>query len=137
MTNAGSGAAISKGSLWTGRVISILVVLFLVLDGAMKVLRVPHVMEVSMKLGYSAGAVVGIGAVLLACTALYALPQTAILGAILLTGYLGGAVATNLMAKSPAFNLCFAIAFGVLAWGGLFLRHAELRGLIPVRRAPR
>ena len=137
MTTARSEAEVSKGSLWTGRVISGLVVLFLVFDGVTKVVKEPHVIAASTKLGFTAAGVVWIGAVLLACTALYVLPRTAILGAILLTGYLGGAVATNVLAKTPAFNLSFPVIFGVLVWGGIFLRDGELRGIVPVRQSKR
>jgi len=137
MTTAGNQAAVSNASLWTGRVISALVVLFLVFDGVTKVIKEPHVIAASTKLGFTVAGVVCIGAVLLACTALYVIPGTSILGAILLTGYLGGAVATNVLAKTPAFNLLFPVIFGVLVWLGIFLRDAELRVLIPLRRSSR
>ncbi|HUJ39663.1 MAG TPA: DoxX family protein [Candidatus Acidoferrales bacterium] len=137
MTAAASGAGTSKGSLWTGRVISGLVVLFLLFDGVTKVIREPHVMEASARIGFSGQSVVAIGAVLLVCTLLYVIPRSSIFGAVLLTGYLGGAVATNVLAKTSAFNVSFPVIFGVLVWGGIFLRDPELRAIIPLRRPVR
>ena len=125
---------VSKGSLWAGRIITGLVVLFLVFDGVTKVIKEPHVMAASQQLGFTANAVVGIGAVLLICTAIYIIPRTSILGAILLTGYLGGAVATNVHARTVLFNTLFPAIFGVLVWAGLFLRDRRLQTLIPVKR---
>lgn len=117
--------------LWVGRIISGLVIAFSVLDGAMKVAQVPMVLKASAELGFSAGAVLAIGVVLLVCTLLYAIPRTAILGAVLLTGYLGGAAATNLRAGTPLFtNVLFPVYMGVLAWWALYLRDRRLRGLI-------
>jgi hypothetical protein len=125
---------ISKKSLWGGRVMSALVVLFLVFDGVTKVLKVAPVMEASARLGFPARLIVGIGALLLACTILYVIPQTSILGAILLTGYLGGAVVTNLRAGSPLFSeSLFPVYFGVFVWAGLYLREPRLHALIPLR----
>ena len=94
---------ISKATLWASRIIQGLVVLFLIFDGVTKVIKEPHVMAASQQLGFTANAIVGIGAVLLICTALYVIPRTSILGAILLTGYLGGAVATN-VPSDPYFE---------------------------------
>jgi DMSO/TMAO reductase YedYZ heme-binding membrane subunit len=126
----------SKKSLWSGHIISGLVVLFLVFDGVTKVLKVAPVMEASARLGFPAALIVGIGATLLACTAVYVIPRTSILGAILLTGYLGGAVVTNLRAGSSLFSeTLFPVYFGILVWGGLYLRDARLRELIPLRSA--
>ena len=124
----------SKGMTWTGRIISGLVVLFMLFDGITKVIKVPQVMEVAAKMGFSVNSIVGIGAVLLACTAIYIIPRTSILGAIRLTGYLGGAVATHVHAGDPVFEMLFPVIFGVLAWGGLFFRDERVRSLIPVRR---
>lgn len=125
---------ISKTSLWAGRIISALVVLFLVFDGVTKVMKVAPVMEASQRLGFPAGLIVAIGTVLLACTAIYVIPRTSIFGAILLTGYLGGAVVTNLRAGSPLFSeTLFPIYFGIFVWGGLYLRDLRLRALIPLR----
>ena len=125
---------ISKTSLWAGRIISALVVLFLIFDGVTKVMKVAPVMEASARLGFPANLIVGIGTVLLACVVVYVIPRTSILGAILLTGYLGGAVVTNLRAGSSLFGeTLFPVYFGVFVWAGLYLRDARLRALIPLR----
>jgi hypothetical protein len=130
-----SSNQISKASLWAGRIISALVVLFLVFDGVTKVMKVAAVMEASARLGFNANLIVAIGVVLLACTAVYVIPQTSILGAILLTGYLGGAVETQLHAGSPLFSeTLFPIYFGVFVWGGLYLRDNRLRAMISLRK---
>jgi DoxX-like family len=120
---------ISKTSLWAGRIISALVALFLVFDGVTKVMKVAPVMEASKRLGFPAGLIVAIGTLLLACTAIYVIPRTSILGAILLTGYLGGAVVTNLRAGSPLFSeTLFPIYFGIFVWGrALFARPPAAR----------
>ena len=109
-----------------GAVVTGLVGLFLAFDGITKIIRVTPVMEACQKMGIGSDMVVGIGILLLACTSLYLTPKTAILGAILLTGYLGGATATHLIAKSGIFPITFAIGFGVLVWAGLILRHPWL-----------
>jgi len=123
----------SKGIVWTGRVISGLVVLFMLFDSIMKVLRVPMVVEATVRVGYPASTVFGIGLTLLISTVLYLIPQSTVFGAILLTGYLGGAVATNVRAQTPVFNTVMAVAVGVLVWLGLYLRDARLRALVPMR----
>lgn len=120
----------SHAALWSGRILSGLVVLFMAMDGAMKLVKPAPVVEASAKIGLSESAITPIGLVLLVATALYAFRATSVLGAILLTGFLGGAVATNLLAHTPTFNLVFPIAFGVLAWGGLVLRNEKLRELL-------
>jgi hypothetical protein len=133
----GAGAAgTSKPAIWTGRAISGLVILFLVFDGVTKVLKVSYVLQASARLHLSTADTVGIGIVLLVCTALCAIPRTAIFGAILLTGHLGGAVAIQLQAHSPLFENAFPMIFGVLVWAGLFLRDAQVRSIMPVS-APR
>jgi hypothetical protein len=123
----------SKPAVWTGQVISGLVVLFLVFDGVTKVLKAPQVLEASARLHLSVAETVWIGAVLLVCTALYAVPRTAIFGAILLTGYLGGAVAIQLPARDPLFENAFPLIFGLFVWAGPFLRDAQVRSIMPVR----
>src|SRR6195256_2278620 len=95
---------VSKTSLWAGRVISALVVLFLLFDSAIKLMRLAPAVEGTAKLGYPESVVLPLGIVLFACTVLYAIPRTSILGAILLTGYLGGAVATNVRVGNPIFG---------------------------------
>ena len=125
----------SKASLCGGWVITTLVVLFLVFDGVTKVIKIAPVIEASVRLELPVGLIVGIGIVLLVCTLLYAIPSTSILGAILLTGYLGGAVMIQLRAGSPLLSeALLPVYFGVLVWAGLFLRDVRLRSLIPVRR---
>ncbi|HXU20944.1 MAG TPA: DoxX family protein [Verrucomicrobiae bacterium] len=126
-------APVSKGRLWTGYIISGLVVLFMIFDGVTKVMKVPQVIQASAKIGYNATTVVGIGATLLVCTALYVIPRTSIFGAILLTGYLGGAVDANVHSGTALFNITFPMAFGVLAWLGIYLRDRRLRALVPLR----
>ena len=125
---------ISKTRLWAGRIISALVVLFLIFDGVTKVMKVPAVMEATARIGFPANLIPGIGILLLACTAVYVIPRTSILGAILLTGYLGGAVVTNLRAGSSLFGeTLFPVYFGVFVWAGLYVRDERLHALIPLR----
>ena len=126
--------SIPKGSLWGGRIVDAIVVLFMIFDGVTKIMKVPQVMEATVRIGFPESTIAGIGAVLLVSTALYVFPSTAVLGAILLTGYLGGATAANVRAASPAFNTGFPIVFGILAWLGLYLRESRLRALIPLKR---
>jgi DoxX-like protein len=127
-------APVSKKMLWTGRIISALPVLFLLMDGVMKLIKPAVVVEATVKLGYSERVIVPLGVVLLACTVLYVIPRTSVLGAILLTGYLGGAVATHVRVGEGLFSIVFPIIFGVLIWGGLYLRDKQLRALIPLRK---
>ncbi len=124
---------VSKGRLWTGRIISAVVVLFLLFDSITKVMKVRAVIEASAQLGYPANTIFTIGIILLVCTVFYIIPQTAVLGAILLTGYLGGAVAANLRIGSAMSNTFFPIVFAALAWTGIFLRESRLGALIPFR----
>jgi len=121
-----------KAMLWTGRVIVILAVLFFLFDAAMKLIVPGMVVKAS---GWHESVVISLGVTLLISTILYAIPRTSVLGAILITGYLGGAIATNLFLKSPVlFNCLLAVAYGILVWGGLFLRDPHLRAILPVRR---
>lgn len=124
----------SSGMCWAGWVISGLVILFLVFDGGTKLLRVAPVMQACERLGLTPNSVLGIGVVLLACTALYAAPQTAVVGVILLTAFLGGAVATHVRAGSGWFEIAFSIGFCGLAWLGLLLREPRLLGAIFLRQ---
>ena len=128
-------APVSKSRVWTGRVISGLLALFLLVDGAMKLVKPAPVVEATVRLGYPESVIVGLGIVLLACTILYLIPRTSILGAILVTGYLGGAVATHVRVAEGLFPILFPIIMGVLLWGGLWLRDERLRALIPLRAA--
>jgi hypothetical protein len=122
----------SKGMMWTGRILSGLVVLFMTMDGVMKLVQPKEVTEPSAKLGMEGSTLTAIGLVLLASTLLYAFKKTSVLGAVLLTAYLGGAVAVNVCFHQPVFNICFAIAFGIITWGGLFLRDERIRDLMPL-----
>ena len=124
----------SRAALWTGRVASGLVVLFLLADSVGKLLEVGPVLEGFVQLGYRTGVSQGIGAVVLACGVLYAWPRTAVLGAVLTTGLLGGAIASHVRVGDPLLtHVMFGVYVGVLAWGGLFLREPRLRALIPLR----
>lgn len=126
-------APVSKQKLWAGRIVSGFPVLFLLFDGIMKLAKPPFVVEATVRLGYPESTILSIGIVLLVCTVIYVIPRTAILGAILLTGYLGGAVATHVRVGEGAFPVLFPVFFGVLIWGGLYLRDDRLRALIPLR----
>jgi hypothetical protein len=126
-------APVSKTRVWAGRVISALPALFLLVDGAMKLVKPAPVVEATVRLGYPESVIVGLGIVLLACTILYLIPRTSILGAILVTGYLGGAVATHVRVAEGLFPITFPIIMGLLIWGGLWLRDERLRALIPLR----
>ena len=126
-------APVSKKMLWTGRIISALPALFLLLDGVMKLIKPAPVVEATVRLGYPESVLFGLGIVLTACTVLYLIPRTSILGEILLTGYLGGAVATHLRVGEGLFPVSFPIIMGALVWGGLWLRDERLRTLIPLR----
>jgi DoxX-like protein len=118
-----------------GGIITAVVVLLLLFDSFGKLIQVPQVMEGSVQLGYPASSVRVIGIILLVCVLVYAVPHTSVLGAILLTGYLGGAVATNLRVGAPLFtHILFPIYVGVLVWGGVYLREDRLREVVPVRR---
>lgn len=121
---------VSKKVIWTGRIVSGLVAAFLVVDGAMKLFKPAVVVEATLQLGYPESAIVGIGVLLLSCTLLYLLPRTAPLGAVLLTGYLGGAVASQIRVGNGWFNAVFPVMMGSLVWGGLWLRDARAKGLL-------
>jgi hypothetical protein len=128
-------AAPSKAALRAGYAMSALVVLFLLFDSVGKFVAPPPVVEGTTQLGYDVSHLVPLGVILLACILLYAAPRTAVLGAVLLTGYLGGAVATHLRVGNPlATHMLFPVYVGVLAWGGLWLREPRLRALLPLRR---
>ncbi len=134
MQSATHAAPVSKRMLWAGRIISGLAVLFLLFDSAIKLMKLPPAVEGTVRLGYPESLVLGVGIVELVCILVYVIPRTSVLGAILLTGYLGGATATNLRVGNPLFtHVLFPIYVGVLVWGGLFLRDHRLRELIPLR----
>ena len=129
-------ALVSKKGLWAGRLMSGLVVAFLAIDVVIKFLRPAPapVVETFAHVGWPLSLAPVLGTILLVSTALYVIPKTSVLGAILLTGYLGGAVATHLRAGDPLFShVLFPTYLGVLLWGGLYLREDRLRALIPLR----
>jgi hypothetical protein len=119
--------------LWAGRIISALASLFLLFDATIHVLNIAPVVAAFAQLGYPDSLAAGIGVVEFVCIALYIIPPTAILGGILLTGYLGGATAAQVRIGGP---FLFSIAIGILVWAGLFFQCDELRRLLPVRRSP-
>ncbi len=119
---------------WAGYIITALPALFLLMDAVMKFVKPEPVVETTVGLGYGEHQIVTIGAILLICLVLYLIPRTAVLGAVLLTGYLGGAVATNFRAEAPLFtNILFPVYVGIFVWLGLYLRDAKLRELLPFR----
>ena len=128
-------ALVSNKALWTGRILSGLVVAFLLLDGAIKLIPLDIVVQTSQELGIPAHFARTLGVLTLAGTVLYAMPRTSVLGAILLTGYLGGAIYAHVLAGSPLLtHTLFGIYLGVLIWGGLWLRDDRVRTLIPFAR---
>ncbi|GHO49575.1 DoxX family protein [Ktedonospora formicarum] len=125
----------SKAMLWTGRVLSALPILFLFFDAVTHIIQLPTVVEATTQLGIPAGLAPVMGTILLVCVILYAIPQTSFLGAVLLTGYLGGAIATNLRLELSLFgNVLFPVYVALFIWGGLYLRDKRLRALILPRR---
>lgn len=125
----------SKAMLWTGRVMSGVVILFLLFDGAIKLVPLDIVIETSRELGIPTGLARTLGVLTLVCTLLYAIPTTSVLGAVLMTGYLGGAIYVHILNGSPLFShTLFSIYLALLMWGGLYLRDPDLRMLFPFRR---
>ena len=132
MHTSSQTAPVSRKKLWAGRIVSALPVLFLLVDGGMKLVKPPVVVQGTVQLGYPETVIVPLGILLLTCTVLYAIPRTSILGAILLTGYLGGAVATQVRVGNPIFtHILFPVYLGVLLWLGLYLRDERVRSVIP------
>jgi hypothetical protein len=137
MLAATDTAAPSKSRLVTGRILTTLTVLFLIVDIAFKFIRPipPQVMQSMTQLGFQPGLLNTIGILLLICTILYVIPATAVLGAVLLTGYLGGAVAVQVRVGNPLFGYeLFPVYLGILMWAGLCLREARLLALLPLRK---
>jgi hypothetical protein len=127
----------SRPARWIGGILSGIVILFLLFDGAIKLVPWPVVTETMDRMGYGSDDALmrGLGAITIVCTVLYAIPPTSILGAILLTGYLGGAIASHVRIGSPLFtHTLFGLYLGLMLWGGLWLRDRNLRRLIPFRR---
>ena len=134
-TSTRPAAPTSKGMYWTGVVISTLPVLMLLFSASMKFVQPgSFAQDFKDQMGYPIRLAVVIGVVEIICTIIYAIPQTAVLGAILLTGYLGGATATHVRIEDPFYVVAGPIIFGVLVWLGLFLRDSRIRALVPWRR---
>jgi hypothetical protein len=133
MQSAAQTVPVSNNTLWAGRIMSTLAVLFMLLDGVLKLFNPPPVVESMTQLGYAESLAIGIGIIEIICLAVYMVPRTSVLGAILLTGYLGGAIASHVRIGSPLFSLVFPVILGLLLWGGLYLRDEQLRKLIPLR----
>ena len=127
-------SSISKRMVWTGRVVSLLPILFLLMDGILKLVKPQIVVQTTVQLGYPEDVILPVGIVLIVCTVLYLIPATAVLGAILLTGYLGGAVATHVRVGAGIFPILFPVILGALIWFGLYLRDERLRVLVPLSR---
>lgn len=125
----------SKSKLWIGRIMSWLIILFMLFDGIMKFFLPAEVVESTQNLGFSPHHFSILGTLALISAVLYAIPRTAVLGAILLTAYFGGAIATHLRLDNPLFShTLFPVYFGILTWGGLWLTNKKLRYLIPFNR---
>jgi hypothetical protein len=137
MSTIAETAPVSKPALWLGRVLSGLVILFMLFDGAIKLVPWPIVTETMDRIGYGSSETLArsLGGITIVCTVLYSVPPTSILGAILLTGYLGGAIASQVRIGSPLFShILFGVYLGLMLWGGLWLRDGGLRSLMPFRR---
>jgi hypothetical protein len=122
-------------TLWTGWALSGITILFMLFDAVGKLTLESHVIDATARIGYPLAALRPIGVIALLCTILYAIPRTAFLGAVLLTGFFGGAVASKIRVDAPLFSsILFAVYLGLIAWGGLYLRDERLRALFPFRR---
>jgi len=128
----------SQSRVWTGRTLSTLAVLFMLFDGVVKFFPIPAVTDSFAQLGYPANLAVTIAIIELACVALYVLPRTSLLGAIVLTGYFGGAIATHVRVENPLFShVLFPTYVAALIWAGLYLRNDQLRALVQAAAAGR
>jgi len=135
MQSATQTASASKKQLWAGRIITALPVLFLLVDGVMKLFSPAPVVEGMIRLGYPLSLTAIMGVILLTCVVVYTIARTSIVGALLLTGYPGGAVASQLRVGEPLFsNVLFPIYMAAFIWGGLYLRDDRLRALVSFRR---
>ena len=127
-------ASHSRGKMiWSGRILIVLTALFMLLDGVMKIVKPSQVLEANARLAYPVSALSSIGIALIASTLIYLIPRTSMLGAVLLTGYLGGAVASNVRAGSGWFETIFPVLFAILVWGGLGLRDRRLQTLLTAK----
>ncbi len=130
-----NGAAESKAYRIAGWSLTGLTILFMLFDSLSKLALEHHVIAATTGIGYPVAVIRPIGWILLVCTVLYAIPRTAVLGAILLTGFMGGAVASKIRIEDPLFSsILFGVYFGIILWAGLYLRDSRLRALIPLRR---
>ena len=127
-----STATVSKPILWTARVMSALPVLLILLGSVMKLMKHPSVLEGFARAGLPERLIVPVGLIELVCVVVYLIPRTSVLGAILMTGLLGGATITTLRVGDPTYPM--PVIFGMLAWGGLYMRDLRLRALIPLRK---
>jgi len=135
MTSATNISPVGKKKLVTGYVLTTLAAVFMLFDTVIKVLRLPVAIQGTTELGYPADSVLWIGMIELVCLGLYLVPPTSVLGALLLTGYLGGAIATHVRVGNPLLShTLFPIYVAILLWGGLYLRETRLHELVPVRR---
>ena len=126
-------APVSKKALWAGIIIGALPTLMLLFSGVVKLAKPAGVVTEFARLGYPENVILGIGILEIACTVVYIIPRVSVIGAILLTGYLGGAIATHVRVGDPLFNVLGPLIFGALLWGGLYLRDQRLRALLPLR----
>ena len=123
----------SKKVIWSGYIMSVVPALLLLLDGIMKLMKPAFVVEATVQLGYPERLVRSLGVWLLICTVIYLIRRTAVFGAILLTGYLGGAIATHARVGDPLFTMILPVIFATMLWGGLYLRDKQVRALVPWR----
>jgi hypothetical protein len=133
MESSMQSSRVSGAALWTGRIFTGVVVLFLLFDSIMKLIKPPFIIEANRQLGYPEHLIIPIAIALLVCVILYVIPTTAVLGAILLTGYMGGAVATHVRVDGGVVNIAFSVVFGILVWAGLFFREPRLQSLLPLK----
>lgn len=129
-----SGREISNRQIWTGRIVSAVPVLFLLMDGGMKLFKPSFVVKATTDLGFPESTIVGIGVVLLLSVVLHLVPRTSFLGAVLITAYLGGAIASKVRVGAPTFDFIFALIVAVLLWGGFWLRDRAVRAVFPLVR---
>jgi hypothetical protein len=123
---------VSKAALWTGRVMSALPTLLVLLGSVLKLMKSPSVIDGFAQHGLSERLIIPVGIIELICVIVYVIPRTAVLGAILMTGLLGGAILTNMRVGDPTYP--FPIILGILAWAGLYMRDQRIRDLIPLRQ---
>lgn len=128
--NATGAETRSKKMIWAGRILTVLTASFMLLDSILKIVKPVQVLEANARLAYPVSSLTGIGIALIVCTLIYVTPRTRFLGAILLTGYLGGAVASNVRAGSGWFETIFPAIFAALVWGGIWLQDRRLQNLL-------